>query len=71
MTFIMRAISALAFIGSSRLMPYWFMAVVSTSAAATPSPPISLLVVAIQLPIACKASGYLPSSGDNCESSSL
>ena len=71
MTFIIRAISSLAFIGSSRLTPYWFIAVVRTSAAATPSPPISLLVVAILFPIACNASGYLPSSGDNCESRSL
>ena len=71
MTFIIRAISSLARVGSSRLTPYWFMAVVSTWAAATPSPPISLLVVWMQSPIARSTSGYLPSSGLNCDNRSL
>ena len=70
-TFIMRAISPAAAVGSSMLTPYWFIAVVSTCAAATPSPPISLLVVCMQSPISLSASGYLPSSGVSCESSSL
>ena len=45
--------------------------VISTCAAATPSPPISLLVIGMQSPIVLSASGYLPSSGVSCESSSL
>lgn len=44
-TFIISAIFRLASIGSARLIPYWFIAVASISAAAVPSFFINLLVV--------------------------
>ena len=71
MTFIICAILRLASIGSASDTPYWFIAVVSTSAAAFASPPIVLLNTAILSPIALRASGVLASSGESCESSSL
>ena len=71
MTFIISAMRRAASIGSASETPYWFIAVVSTSAAAVASPPIVLLRMAMLSPIARSASGYFASSGDSCESSNL
>ncbi len=69
--FIISAILRLASIGSSSDMPYWFIAVVRTVAAAVASPPIVLLKRAICTPISCIAAGYFANWGESCDSSSL
>ena len=71
MTFIMRAISSEALAGSARDTWYWFMAVVSTEAAAAVSLPISFEVVLMLSPIEARASGTCAISGPSWERTSL